>query len=615
MALAALAVLAPAAWPAEPIHVRVDLTDAPRRIVHARLEIPASPGPVTLYYPKWIPGEHAPTGPIVNLVGLVVESNGKPVPWRRDEVEMYTFHVTAPPGTKTLDVSLDYLLSGDEAGAATSPAATAYIAILNWNQALLYPAGAPYDQIEYTASLRLPSGWKAGTALPVAHASGATIDFRPATLERLVDSPVIAGLYFREIPLAPEIVPHHMIDLAADSREALEAPPELIAHWSNLVREGDALFGAHHYREYHFLYSLSDHLHFHGLEHHESSDNGYKERALVDEDQRLRTADLLPHEFAHSWNGKHRRPQDLTTSDYQKPMKTDLLWVYEGLTQYLGWVLAARSGLLTPQQAHDYLATTAAELDNEPGRTWRPLIDTAVAAQVLYGSDRGGSSWRRGVDYYDESLLFWLEADSIIRRESHGARSLDDFCRRFHGGEGGAPVVKTYTFEDVVRTMNDVQPYDWRAFFESRVMQIRTRPPLAGIEGEGFRLAYADSQSALDHAFDHERKRVDFRYSLGLIISNEGEIQDVIPKSPAAKAGLGPGMTLLAVDSHQWAPDVMHDALRSAIKSRKPIRFLAKSGEIYDTYAVDYHGGDRYPKLVRAAGPDLLDVLLAPKAK
>lgn len=599
---------------APPVILRVDLTEAARRIVHARLQIPVSPGPLTLYYPKWVPGEHGPTGPVGNLAGLRFAGNGKSLPWRRDDVDMYAIHVVIPSGVRSLDVSLDFLLSSDEHGFIFAASSTANLAVLSWNQVLLYPAGTSPDRLTYAASLRLPEGWRYGTALPVAREAGATVDFKPVSLVTLIDSPVNAGRYFRTIPLAPDVKPRHVIDLAADSKEALEMRPEEKDHYSRLVREAGALFRARHYREYHFLYTLSDHVPFFGLEHHESSDNRGAERALIDEDSRVRQADLLPHEFAHSWNGKYRRPADLTTPDYQQPMKTDLLWVYEGLTEYLGWLLAARSGLLTPDQARDYLATVAATLDNEPGRTWRPLLDTAVSAQVLYGVEPAWASWRRDVDFYDESMLFWLEADAIIREESKGARSLDDFCRRFHGGESGAPEVRTYTFEEVVSALSEVQPYDWRSFFTQRVMEVRPRPPLGGIEREGWRLSYADTVPAYQKSLERARKRTDLRYSLGLYLMDDGTIRDVLPQSPAAKGGLAPSMKLVAVNGRQFTAEATRAAVRAAARSKVPIEVLAQNGDFYATYRIDYHGGERYPRLVRGGKPDLLSENLTPHA-
>ena len=598
---------------ADPIRLRVDLTDATRRIVHARLEIPVHPGEIRLFYPKWIPGEHGPTGPIENLAGLTVSANGKPLPWKRDTVEMYAIRVPVPDGTGKLDVSLDFLFSGSVEGFTFGASSSSDLAVLNWNQVLLYPTGIPLEALIYEASLKLPAGWEYGTALPVARESGGWIEFKPAPLVTLIDSPVNAGRFFRTVALAPEVVPRHLLHLAGDSREAVDIPREDEEHYSRLVRESLALFGAHHYREYHFLYTLSDHVPFFGLEHHESSDNRGKERSLIDDDQKLRMADLLPHEFAHSWNGKYRRPKDLATPNYEAPMETDLLWVYEGLTQYLGWILAARSGLLNPEQARDYLAETAADLDNEPGRTWRPLLDTAISAQFLYGAERSWSGWRRGVDFYDESLLFWLEADAIIRAESKGSRSLDDFCRLFHGGESGPPTVKPYTFEDVAATMNEVQPYDWRAFFTERVEKVRPRAPLGGITRGGWKLTYADSASAYRKSLEKARKRSDFRYSVGLYLNDEGEVLDALPRTPAAQAGISPGMKLIAVNGKQWTEDVLREAIRAAARSKAAIEILAKNGDFYATYKVGYSGGERYPKLVRVEGSvDLLSQDLTP---
>ena len=608
-----LLLLCPRAGGAVPIQLRVDLSEAPRRIVHAKLSIPISTDEVTLLYPKWIPGEHGPTGPIQNLAGLRVFANGKPIPWKRDELEMYAIHVLAPERTKQLDVTLDFLFSGDEEGFTFGASSTSRLAVLNWNQVLLYPAGIPLEDLVYEASLRIPPGWKYGTALPVAREAGGTIEFRPAPLVTLIDSPVNTGEFFRTVTLAPEIHPRHVIHLVGDSQEAVDMPREQEEHYSNLVRETLALFGAHHYREYHFLYTLSDHVPFFGLEHHESSDNRVKERTLIDDDLRLRSADLLSHEFAHSWNGKYRRPADLTPPSYEIPMKTDLLWVYEGLTQYLGWVLAARSGLLTPDQARDYLAETAADLDNEPGRSWRPLLDTAISAQFLYGAEQPGSAWRRGVDFYDESLLLWLEADGIIRSGTHGERSLDDFCRIFHGGESTPPMVKTYTFEDVVSALNEVHPHDWRSFLTERVDRVQPHPPMGGITNGGWKVAFVDSVPAYHRSLERARKRIDLRYSIGLYLTEEGEVLDLIPGAPAAKAGLSPGMKVIAVNGKQFTTDVIREAIRAAARTKKPIEILTKNGEFYATFRVAYTGGERYPKLMRVAGvPDLVSRDLEP---
>ncbi len=422
--------------------LRVDITDAPRHILHASMTIPAKPGPMTLLYPEWIPGEHGPTGPIVDLVGLKITAAGKTIPWTRDAVNMYAFHVTVPAGASALDATFDFISPPDAAGFTSGASATTELAVLNWNQVLLYPQGVPSDQWQLQASLKVPNGWKYGTALPIARESGNEIEFKPSPLNTLIDSPVSAGAHYRTIELGNSLGESHYLHVAGDSERAIELSDDLIQHYKNLVQETGALFESRHYRSYHFLLTLSDHVASFGLEHHESSDDRIGERGMIDDVTRKVNADLLPHEFTHSWNGKYRRPAGLATPDYAEPMKGGLLWVYEGLTQYLGQILTPRSGLLTPEEFREDLAITAAALDHKYGRDWRPLEDTAVAAQLLYNSREDYAGYRRGVDYYDEGTLIWLEADVLIRDLSRGAKSLNDFCRSFEGGPGGTPALQ-----------------------------------------------------------------------------------------------------------------------------------------------------------------------------
>ena len=430
-----------------------------------------------------------------------------------------------------------------------------------------------------------------------------------------MDSPVLTGAYFRVVPLAADIKPKHEIDIAADSPGALKIDPATVAEYERLVREGIALFGATHYRDYHFLYSLSDQMTFSGLEHHESSDNRAAERSLVDSDLEVRTAQLLAHEFAHSWNGKYRRPADLTPPPYLAPMKTDLLWVYEGLTDYLAWIFAARCGLLTLDQSLADLAQNAATMANEPGRSWRSLHDTARSAPISGRSGRQWSTWRRSFgDVYTEGVLIWLEADSIIRRESRGARSLDDFCRAFHGGESGGPAVKTYTLEDIVATLQRIVPYDWAGFFAARVDRPTRRAPVGGVEGSGWRLVYSDTLSPYVKAIERARNWVYLTFSVGMLVSSDGTIIDVNPELPAAKAGLAPGMKILAIDGRKWTGERARQAIRAARGAREAIEVVAESGDYLTTYRIAYHGGERYPRLVRdPTKPDYLTALLSPK--
>src|ERR1700732_287758 len=501
------------------VTIAVDATAAPRKIFHASLKIPASPGDLTLYYPKWIPGEHAPDGPVIDLAGLKFTAGSKILKWRRDMVDGFTIHVDVPAGQTEVNAELDFLSPATfEGGFSAGSSATDKMAVISWNQVLLYPKGWKSDDLTYVATLRLPAHWKFGTPLPIASTSGENgetqITFKPSSLTTLVDSPVIAGEFLKVVKLADD--PPTEIDVAADSAAALDPPQEVWDHYKNLVEQANKLFGAHHYRDYHFLLSLSDHVAHFGLEHHESDDSRIDERGLVDESARKLSASLLPHEYVHSWNGKYRRPADLTTPDYQQPMQDDLLWVYEGLTQYLGEVLTARSGLLTPDQARDSLAITAAELDHVPGRTWRNLQDTADAAPQLYFSPRAWRSWRRSVDFYDEDNLNWLWVDVIIRQQSKGKKSLDDFCSVFHGAPSTPPMVKTYIFDDVVNWLNQVAAYDWRAFWTERLTNHGPGAPLGGIEGSGWKVVYDDIPSEMMRAGEGDERGVVANYSIGL---------------------------------------------------------------------------------------------------
>jgi predicted metalloprotease with PDZ domain len=609
LAAAAVAAEAPRAASLE-----VDARDAPRRLFHARLTLPAMPGPITLAYPKWIPGEHGPTGPIADLTGLTFSAAGKTLAWKRDGVDMYAFHLDVPAGSTSVDVTLDLLSPPDAAGFSSGSSATANLVLLSWNQLLLYPKGAKADDLVYAASLRLPASWKYGTALSVAAETPEKVTFSPVSLTTLVDSPVLAGAHLRVFSLSDGPVLHRLF-AAADGEAALAAPASLEAAWKSLVQETGALYGARHYRSYSFLLTLSDYTAHFGLEHHESSDDRVAERSLVDEDRRRMFAGLLPHEMTHSWNGKYRRPEGLAIGRFDEPMKGELLWVYEGLTEYLGWILTARSGLLTPEEYREALALTAAEMDHQAGRSWRPLIDTAVAAQILYEARPDGYSWRRGVDYYPEGELLWLEADAIIRRETKGAKSLDDFCRFFFGGESGPPKVVPYSFDDVLAALNQVAPYGWKGFWTSRLNTREPRAPFGGVLGSGWTLTYTDKVPQMQKSEEEARKVVDVRFSIGFRVKEDGEIPDVLPLSPAEKAGVGPGMNLVAVNGRRWNKDVLRDAIRET-KDGRPLELIVENGEFFRTCLLDYAGGERYPHLVRdTTKDDILSEIIRSHAK
>ena len=594
------------------ITLSVDATEAPRKLFHARMTMPVSPGPLTLVYPKWIPGEHGPTGPIVDLAGLKLTAGGKTIPWRRDEVDMYAFHLEVPAGARELEVALDFLSPTFAGGFTAGASTTSHLAIVTWNQLLLYPAGSNISDVTFKANLSLPARWKFGTSLPVASQSASKVDFAPVSLEQLVDSPVLTGEYFLVIPLA--VNPSNEIDIAADNPADLEIKAELTTTLKRIVTEAVSLFGATHYTHYHFLLTLSDHTAHFGLEHHESNDSRVAERSLLEPALRDVSLGVLPHEFVHSWNGKYRRPAGLATPNYQEPMKGELLWVYEGLTQYLGNLLSARSGLWTEQQYRDHLAQIAADLDHKPGRLWRPLIDTTIAAQILYGAPGEWDSLRRGVDFYDEGWLIWLDTDTKIRELTGGTRSLDDFCKRFHGAPSTAPMVKTYGFDEVVATLNDVAPFDWRNFLLTRLNSTDFHAPLGGIERGGWKLAYDATPSGFLKDLEQVRRGTEMGYSIGLRLNEDGSIADVIEGMAAAKAGVGPGMKILAVNGKAYTPEVLRDSVRATTdpKQRRIDLLIDNEGHVA-TYQLTYGEGEKYPALERdQSKPDTLSKIIAP---
>jgi predicted metalloprotease with PDZ domain len=592
---------------AGPIRLLVDASQAPQKILHSHMEIPVSGGPLTLYYPEWIPGEHMPDGPIIEVAGMKFSGGGRTIAWRRDLVEMFSIHLDVPAGVTTLVADFDFLLSGPASGFSAGASATASLDVLSWNQVLMYPKGLPAKDIMFTASLRLPADWKFGTALPIAKQDGATTEFAAVPLTTLVDSPVISGRYYRAIQLTPGQNPSHEIDIAADSAAALAMTPETQLQLHNLVTEAYALFGARHYRDYHFLLTLSDDVAHFGLEHHESSDDRTAERSLIDEAERIEFASLLPHEYVHSWNGKYRRPAGLATPDYQVPMKDDLLWVYEGLTEYLGEVLTARSGLQTPEQWREDFAGLVAQYENRPGRDWRPLQDTADAAPFLYDATNDWSNWRRGTDFYEEGELLWLDVDETLRAITKDKKSIEDFCRAFHGGGNGQPELKTYTFEDVVATLNSVAPYDWAGFLRSRLDGVATKTPNEAIEKSGWKLVYNEQPNTVLEIQEELARHAGFSLTVGFSASDEGTVADVTHGGPAYNAGIGPGMKIVAVNGAQFSPDVMRDAIAAAKNTTAPIQLIVANGAQFRTFSVDYHGGLRYPHIERDdSRPDYL---------
>jgi len=605
---------ATAAQATKPIQIHVDMSRAPERILHARLAMPVEPGPLTLLYPKYLPGEHGPTGPIAELAGLVIRANGQPIAWNRDPRDAFTFHVDVPTGADELEIELDYLPPPGAAMYGNGPMTSDQAAVMSWNTLLLYPAGISIHDLVYQASLTLPAGWKYGSALGVRTSRGDRVQFEPVSLAELIDSPVASGAHYRQIDLTGSAATQHRLHLAADSEAALEIRPETEVALRKLVAEGISLFDSYHYRTYDFLLTLSDHIATSGLEHHESSDNRLPERALIDDAPLHAHAGLLPHEYVHSWNAKTRRPAGLTRDDYQEPYEADLLWAYEGLTSYLGDVLTARSGLWSQEYARDSLALIAAGLANRPGREWRPLADTARAAYLLYGVPSEWTSWRRATDFYDEGVLIWLEVDTKIRLLSGNTRSLDDFCRVFFGGPSGHPELRPYTYEQLTAALNEVAPYDWREFFDERIYAVAPRAPLGGIENAGWKLVYTQQPNAAQEDDDEADEVLDLRFSLGLTLDTEhGRLLDVIPGTPAAAVEFAPGSQLVAVNGRRWSKEVLQQAIQDTARN-EPIRLLVENDEFFREAKLDYAGGERYPHLERVEDrADLLTPILTPR--
>ncbi len=603
--------------------VAVDLREAARGIMKSHLVLPVRPGPLTLLYPKWLPGRHAPAGPITSLALTRLTANGANLPWRRDLVEPYAFHVDVPDGVTHLDVDLELLTAaapdGIVQGLETPRYATESLAILEWNQVLLYPEGPPTDSLTYQGSVKLPDGWRFATALTAKGQTPAEqaieeMQFAPTSLTTLVDSTLIAGRYLHTFALGGN--PAVRLNIAIDRDTAFDMKPAMLEHYRTLVVEARALFGATHYDHYDFLWTLNDQIMPDGIEHHESSDDRSPLRTLEDDDVRLAEANLLPHEYTHSWNGKYRRPIGLATPDYQTPMQTDLIWVYEGLTEYLSDVLAVRSGLYSQSEFRDEIARLAAQMDVHHGRDWRSLEDTLDAAQLVYYQDTNWAArLRRQDDFYQESALLWLETDTLIRQLSKGKRSLDDFCRRFYGPPSTSPVVVPYTFEDVVAALNAVQPYDWHGFWSERLSRTGGGAPLAGIEAAGWRVDYVDTPSTLHAAHEHEDKDSNLQYSLGFIIAEDGgTISDVVPGSPADIAGAAPGSHLIAVNGHKYSRDVLHDAMTGSSRPTT-LTLLIEKDDQYRNLVLNYAGGERYPSLTRTPGKeDLLALIARPRS-
>jgi len=600
------------------LRVRVDAREVARKRVHTDLTLAVHEGPLTLVFPKWIPGEHGPTGPLESIIGLTIRANGAPLSWRRDPRDMYAISVTVPRGAAHLDIALDTGLPTEGGHFSTGPSSSEALAILPWNEFVLLPKGRDAGGLSTEAAVLAPPGWQLICALELRPQADGAVELEPASLARLIDSPLQMGRYAKRIELqgaAPFPELKHSLSLVADSAAALTVPGDFAAGYGRLVQQAGALFGTRMYRHYTWLLTLSDHVAHFGLEHHESSDDRVDENSLSEAPLREGVAELLAHEYVHSWNGKYRRPAGLLSSDYQQPMDGSLLWVYEGLTQFWGEALPVRAGLITPESYREMLAGLAGTFDMESGNRWRPLADTAVLAQVLFNAPDAWMLSRRSVDFYQASVFLWLNVDAELRARSAGRASLDDFVKRFYAGAGRAPALKPYLEADVYAALAAIAPGDWRALIRRHLDTTGTEALLAGLQSAGWQLTYSPEKNSYLETRQKRHRTIERLWSIGVTINDKdedkGTIIDTVEDRAAAQAGAGPGMKLVAVNGHRYSVEVLDAAVAVAHESRKPSELLVQSGDYYRTLSVAYFDGARYPHLTRIeARPDTLAEVL-----
>ncbi len=593
-----------------PLRLDIDATDTTRRIFTVHETIPVTGGSrVTLLYPRWLPGNHSPSGRVETVAGLIIKAGGARLEWTRDPVDAHAFHVDAPAGVTALDVEFQFLSAVD--GPQGRIVMTPEMLNLQWASMALYPAGYFTRQIPVVASVKLPEGWKLAGGLETASTSGDTTTFKQTTFEELVDSPLFAGKYFKVIDLGMADNAPVRLNIVADRPELLETKPEQEKAHRDMLAQALKLYGSHHFDHYDFLLALTNRMGGIGLEHHQSSENSLSPTAFTEWDKNSEERDLLPHEFTHSWNGKFRRPADLWTPNYNVPMRDSLLWVYEGQTQYWGYVLAARSGLITKDEALEAFAATAALYDYRIGRDWKALQDTTNDPIIAMRRPLSWRSFQRSEDYYSEGQLIWFDADTLIREMSKGKKSLDDFASAFFGVNNGSHVPATYTFEDVVAALNAVQPYDWTTFLRKRLDGHGPGAPLDGLARSGYKLVYTDTPTDLMKTLETAGGGVNLTYSLGLSIGREGRLTDVLWDSLGFKQGLITGTQIIAINNVAYSNDRMKDAMKTAQKSGTAIELLVKNGDVFRTVRFDYREGLRYPKLERVKGsPDVLGQIL-----
>jgi predicted metalloprotease with PDZ domain len=575
--------------------LKVDATDLDQNIFSVQQTIPvASAGRMTLLFPEWLPGNHAPRGQVEKVAGLVIKAGGKVLQWQRDPVDVYAYHIDVPAGTRALDLSFKFLSA--TAGDQGRIVVTREMMNIQWEAVSFYPAGYFTRQIPVTASVTYPAGWQAATALRPTATAANTVTYGTVSYEVLVDSPVFAGKYFRKDDLGQGV----MLNTVADDPKELVVSDATLQLHRNLVDQAVKLFGARHFDHYDFLHAITDRMGGIGLEHHRSSENQNDPGYFTDWAASLPDHNLLPHEFVHSWNGKFRRGADMWTPDYRMPMRGSLLWVYEGQTQFWGHILEARAGLTSKQDKLDTLAAIAAGLANRPAREWRSLDDTTNDPVISARRPKGWTSYQRSEDYYNEGLLIWTEVDAILRQGTNGQKGMDDFAKAFFGINDGDWGQVTYTFDDIVKTLNGVMPYDWRAYLTNALTQ-KDKAPLGGFTRSGYNLVYTDTPTNWITKIQKAGKYTDLVYSLGINVA-KGKITAVMWNGPAFKAGLTVGQEIVAVNGVPYSEDAIKVAVTAAKGGTAPIRLTMKTEGLVRDVNVTWNGGLRYPKFERAAG-------------
>ena len=599
----------PYATRANPETLVLDASTAGVGLATSTMEIPVRPGPFTLVYPKWIPGYHAPHNPLADVSQLTVSANGQPLAWHRDTVDMYAFHVIVPRGVHSIKVQFTVLLNS-----ATSTRASPNFADISWTRALFYQNDINYHHYYIKASIILPMDWGYSTALTTVRRAGERVDFDEEPLAYVGDSPLFMGRYYKNVLLWHQGSAHMWLDIFADAPQDLDVPAKLLDAYKNVAPETLALYGSRHWYNYHALLALSNQITFQGTEHHQSSDNRASADFMTNPNSQLLGGDLIPHEFSHSWNGKYRRPWGLATDNYQIPERTDLLWVYEGMNQYLGDLISFRSGIRKPSEFPQYLAMIYSEMATEPGRKTDPLIDLTTGAPYFYEHASGEypSIRRTAGDFYNEGELLWLDVDTIIREKTHGKKSLDTFLHLFTAPSFTGPITKTYTRTDIEHLLNEIVPYDWHAFFQRHVYEVAKLPPTGELKRSGWRLVYTAEANPFIKAAEELQQIDDQWYTYGLMIGRNDVVMDVREGSPAWRAGMAPGMKLIAVDQQAYTPKVLHYLEVQAEHSTAPTSFLTQKDGWYRAFPMSYHRGPKYPHLVRIPGAaDMLAKIMA----